>query len=152
MKKIQWILHNCGNTTEATTLLQQFFKKKTTFLSITLHYVCPVRPSREERNKICSGVHPRGGVCTDTTKFFQINGEDQQSISLLPCRILCYFCGGTGCGHAPHKIKLQNVTCVRNTFLVKSVYESSCGSVYSVVSPLRMCVHDIGRCTLIQCV
>ena len=28
-KKKQWRLHNCGNTTEATTLLQQFIKKKT---------------------------------------------------------------------------------------------------------------------------
>ena len=27
-KKTQWKLHNCGNTTEATTLLQQFIKKK----------------------------------------------------------------------------------------------------------------------------
>ena len=27
-KKRQWRLHNCGNTTEATTLLQQFTKKK----------------------------------------------------------------------------------------------------------------------------
>ena len=27
-KKKQWRLHNCGNTTEATTLLQQFIKKK----------------------------------------------------------------------------------------------------------------------------
>ena len=27
-KKKQWIWHNCGNTTEATTLLQQFIKKK----------------------------------------------------------------------------------------------------------------------------
>ena len=27
-KKRQWRLHNCGNTTEATTLLQQFIKKK----------------------------------------------------------------------------------------------------------------------------
>ena len=26
--KIQWRLHNCGNTNEATTLLQQFIKKK----------------------------------------------------------------------------------------------------------------------------
>ena len=28
MQKIQWILHNCGNTTEATTLLQQIKKEK----------------------------------------------------------------------------------------------------------------------------
>ena len=28
-KSRQWGLHNCGNTTEATTLLQQFIKKKT---------------------------------------------------------------------------------------------------------------------------
>ena len=34
-KKGQWRLHNCGNTPEATTLLQQFIKKKTAFRMVT---------------------------------------------------------------------------------------------------------------------
>ena len=39
-------LHNCGNTTEATTLLQQFIKKNEKKLGILSHTMHPGRVGR----------------------------------------------------------------------------------------------------------
>ena len=51
----QWGLHNCGNTTEATTLLQQFIKKRE-----EKHILCARQtPPPRHENKV-RGVRVRG--------------------------------------------------------------------------------------------